>query len=76
MNRKLHGPQNRYGRYREEKNLYYLPGIVPWASNPQPVAIPTELSRLKKYPRCASIRMLRRIGVYAWRVGDILVLID
>jgi hypothetical protein len=29
-------------RCGEEKNLFRLPGIEPWQSSPQPVAIPTE----------------------------------
>jgi hypothetical protein len=32
--------------WRLWKKEKYRPGIEPWPSNPQPVAIPTELSRL------------------------------
>jgi hypothetical protein len=43
--RRLGGPQSRSGRYWEEKNLT-LAGI--WTPAVQPVAIPTELSRLSQ----------------------------
>jgi hypothetical protein len=46
LDRRLAGPQSRSGSYGEEKNLLLLPGIEPRPSSPQPVSIPTELSRL------------------------------
>jgi hypothetical protein len=46
FDRRLDGPQKRFGRYGEEKNLLLLPGIKPRPSSPYPVAIPTELLRL------------------------------
>jgi hypothetical protein len=39
------GPQSRSGRCSGEKNLA-IPGIEPGLSNPKPVSIPTELSRI------------------------------
>jgi hypothetical protein len=43
---RLGGPQRRSERRGEEENLLLLPEIEPRPSSPQPVTIPTELSRL------------------------------
>jgi hypothetical protein len=47
LDRRLGGPQSRSGRCGVDKNTLPLPGIEPWLSSPKPVAIPTELSRLR-----------------------------
>lgn len=41
--RRLNGPQNRFGRCGEKKNMLPLPGIETRPSNPQSVPIPPEL---------------------------------
>jgi hypothetical protein len=44
MDCRLGGPQDRFGRCEEDKHV--MPGIELRPSSPQPVAIPTQLSRL------------------------------
>jgi hypothetical protein len=44
---------SRAGRCGEDKNLLSQPGIEPWPSNP--VATPTELSRLRNRPEYIAI---------------------
>jgi hypothetical protein len=46
LNRRLGGTQSRSWHCEEEKNVLSLPGIESRQSSPQPVAIPTKLSRL------------------------------
>jgi hypothetical protein len=46
LDRRLGGPKSRSGRCGVEKDLLPLPGIEPRSFSTQPVATPTELSRL------------------------------
>jgi hypothetical protein len=63
MNGRLGGPQNRSGPHGEEKILP-LSGTKPWTSNVCPIAIPTELSRLKQ------LNMpLQNIQAVIWCIG-------
>jgi hypothetical protein len=54
LDRSLGGPENRPGRYGEEKNLMHLSGIEGRPSRPLPVAIPTELFK-NKFPKIISL---------------------
>jgi hypothetical protein len=47
LDRRLGGPQSRSGCGTETKNFQPPPEIEPRSSSPWPVAIPTELSRLR-----------------------------
>jgi hypothetical protein len=57
LDRRLGGPQNRSGRLGEEKILDPTGTLtpIPQSSNPEPVAIPTALSRLQYHTITASI---------------------
>jgi hypothetical protein len=46
LNKKLGGPQSRFGSCGLENNLLALAGIEPRSSSPQSVALPTELYQL------------------------------
>jgi hypothetical protein len=48
LDKRLGEPQSRPGCYGEEKN-FALPGIETTVSSPQPVPVPTELSRLLRF---------------------------
>jgi hypothetical protein len=48
LNKRLGGPQSWSGHCGIKKNFLPLLGIIPWPSSQQPVAIPTELSRLSR----------------------------
>jgi hypothetical protein len=60
LDRMLGGPQSRSGSCEVQGNHLPLPGIEPRPSSANPVAVPTELSRLMKW--CWSI----------WKPGSIL----